>query len=105
MSKSKLLKSRSGRKCQLSGKKAIKGWHYSFLRSHYNPTAKRRFEVNLQTVKTFDEQGTPIKVKVATSVSKRCPEIRLGIEKYTKRAKQKRPKGKHKKQLLEELGL
>ena len=41
MVKSKLLKSKSGRICQLSGKKATKGWKYSFLRSHYNPTTKR----------------------------------------------------------------
>lgn len=102
---SKLLKSRSGRKCQLSGKKAIKGWHYSFLRSHFNPTAKRRFEVNLQTIRSIDENGQPIKIKVAASVIKRCPDIRLGIENYTKRHKQKRLKGKQKKELLASLGL
>ncbi len=102
---SKLLKSRSGRKCQLSGKKATKGWRYSFLRSHFNPTAKRRFEVNLHSVRTIDENGQPIKIKVAASVIKRCPELRLGIEHYTKRHKQKRLKGKQKKELLASLGL
>jgi len=102
---SKLLRSKSGRKCQLSGKKAIKGWRYSFLRSHFNPTAKRRFEINLQPVRTFDENGTPIKVKVAASVIKRCPEIKLGITKYTQRNKNKRLKGKQKKELLKALGL
>ncbi|MDJ0624853.1 MAG: L28 family ribosomal protein [Candidatus Caenarcaniphilales bacterium] len=102
---SKYLKSKSGRKCQLSGKKAIKGWRYSFLRSHFNPTSKRRFEVNLQTVSTFDENGTPTKIKVAASTIKRCPEIRLGIENFVKRKNKKRPKGKQKRELLESLGL
>jgi ribosomal protein L28 len=95
---SKLLKSKSGRVCQLSGKKATKGWRYSFLRSHFNPTAKRRFEVNLQTIKTYDENNTPITIKVAASVIKKCPDIKLSITNFTK--KQKRLKGKHKKALL-----
>lgn len=102
---SKLIKSKSGRKCQLSGKKAIKGWRYSFLRSHFNPTSKRRFEVNLQPVRTFDENGTPIKIKVAASVLKRCPELRLNITHYTERNKIKRPKGRQKRELLAALGL
>jgi ribosomal protein L28 len=103
MVKSKLLKSKSGRICQLSGKKATKGWKYSFLRSHYNPTTKRRFEVNLQTVRTFNENGTPIKIKVATSVIKKNPEIKLGIVNCVK--KHKRLKGKQKKELMVSLGL
>lgn len=102
---SKLLASKSGKKCQLSGKKAMKGWRYSFLRSHFNPTAKRRFQVNLQPVSTVDENGTPIKIKVAASVIKRCPDIRLGIENYLGRKKVKRLKGKQKKELLASLGL
>jgi ribosomal protein L28 len=102
---SKLLLNKSGRKCQLSGKKAIKGWRYSFLRSHFNPTAKRRFEVNLHSISTFDENGTPMKIKVAASVIKRCPEIRLGILNFTNRAKVKRPKGRQKRELLASLGI
>jgi len=101
----KFTQTKSGRKCQLTGKKAMKGWKYSFLRSHYNPTAKRRFEVNLQDVKTFDENGTPCTVKIATSTLKRCPEIKLGISKFTRRKKHKRLKGKSKRELLAELGL
>lgn len=95
----------SGKVCRLSGKKATKGWRYSFLRSHFNPTSKRRFEVNLQTVRTVDENGTPITLKVATSVLKRCPDIKLGIKAYTKRVNTKRLKGKKKRALLEELGV
>ena len=95
--------SKSGKKCQLSGKKAIKGWRYSFLRSHFNPTAKRRFEVNLQTVSTVDENGTPVKIKVAATVLKRCPDLRLGVDRYTQRKKSKRLKGKQKRELLESL--
>ena len=102
---SKALKSKSGKKCQLSGKKAIKGWRYSFLRSHFNPTAKRRFEVNLQTISTFDENGTPIKIKIAASTLKRCPDIKLGIKSYTQRKKLKRLKGKKKQELLASVGL
>ena len=105
MSKSKLIVSKSGRKCQLSGKKATKWWSYSFLRSHFNPTAKRRYEVNLQSIKSFDENGTPITLKVAASVIKRCPDIRVNIQNYTKRKLVKRPKGRQKRELLAALGL
>ena len=66
------------RKCQLSGKKALKGMRYSFLRAHYNPTAKRRFEVNLQTVRTTIN-GKKVKIKVAASYLKTHPELRSGI--------------------------
>lgn len=98
------LASKSGKKCQLSGKKAMKGWRYSFLRSHYNPTAKRRFEVNLQTIHTTDENGTPITIKVATSVLKRCPEIKAeGIGAYKKRKKTKRISRKERQELIDEL--
>ena len=95
----------SGKFCRLSQKKAMKGWRYSFLRSHFNPTSKRRFEVNLQSVKTVDENGTPITIKVAASTLKRCPDIKLGIKSFTERKKQKRLKGKKLKALREELGL
>ena len=66
------------RKCQLSGKKALKGMRYSFLRAHYNPTAKRRFEVNLQTVRTT-VNGKRVKLKVAASYLKGHPEIKSGM--------------------------
>lgn len=63
------------RKCDVSGKKAQKGMRYSFLRAHYNPTAKRRFQVNLQTVRTTIN-GKRVKLKVAASVLKAHPELR-----------------------------
>ena len=66
------------RKCEISGKKALNGKRYSFLRAHYNPTSKRRFEVNLQTVRTT-VNGKRVKLKVAASVLKAHPEIRAGI--------------------------
>ena len=66
------------RKCDVSGKKAQKGMKYSFLRAHFNPTARRRFQVNLQTVRTT-VNGKRVKLKVAASVLKAHPEIRSGI--------------------------
>ncbi len=66
------------RKCEVSGKKAQTGMRYSFLRAHFNPTAKRRFQVNLQTVRTTIN-GKKVKLKVAASVLKAYPEIRAGI--------------------------
>lgn len=66
------------RKCDLSGKKAQTGMRYSFLRAHFNPTAKRRFQVNLQTVRTT-VNGKKVKLKIAASVLKAHPEIRAGI--------------------------
>ena len=66
------------RKCDISGKKAQTGMRYSFLRAHFNPTAKRKFEVNLQTVRTT-VNGKRVKLKVAASVLKAHPEIRSGI--------------------------
>ena len=66
------------RKCDISGKKAQKGMRYSFLRAHFNPTAKRRFQVNLQTVRTT-VNGKKVKLKVAASFLKAHPEIRSGI--------------------------
>ena len=66
------------RRCDVSGKKAQKGMRYSFLRAHFNPTARRRFEVNLQTVRTT-VNGKKVKLKVAASVLKAHPEIRSGI--------------------------
>ncbi|MDX1919569.1 MAG: 50S ribosomal protein L28 [Candidatus Caenarcaniphilales bacterium] len=98
---SKFIKSKSGRVCQVTGKKAIKGWRYSFLRSHFNPTSKRRFEVNLQTIKTVDENGTPVRVKVAASIIKRCPDIKVSLTNLSEKKLRRRPKGKQKKELLE----
>ena len=49
--------------CAITGKKAGKGWRYAFLRSHYNPTAKRRFEPNLQTIVAIID-GKKQKIKV-----------------------------------------
>ena len=50
---------------------------YSFLRAHFNPTAKKRFQVNLQTVRTTIN-GKRVKLKVAASYLKAHPEIRSG---------------------------
>ena len=66
------------RKCDLSGKKAQTGMKYSFLRAHFNPTSKRKFQVNLQTVRTT-VNGKRVKLKVAASFLKTHPEIRSGI--------------------------
>ena len=66
------------RKCDISGKKAQKGMRYSFLRAHFNPTAKRKFQVNLQTVRTT-VNGKKVKLKIAASVLKAHPEIKAGI--------------------------
>lgn len=66
------------RKCDISGKKAQTGMRYSFLRAHLNPTSKRKFQVNLQTVRT-KVNGRSVKLKVAASVLKTNPEIRSGI--------------------------
>ncbi len=66
------------RKCEITGKKAGKGWRYSFLRSHFNPTAKRKFEVNLQTI-TAVIDGVKQKIKVSTKALKTFPELKTGI--------------------------
>lgn len=66
------------KQCEISGKKAGKGWRYSFLRSHYNPTAKRRFEVNLQTIIAIID-GKKQKIKVCTRILKTFPNLKSGI--------------------------
>lgn len=66
------------RKCAITGKKAGKGWKYSFLRSHYNPTTKRRFEVNLQTITAIID-GVKQKIKVSTKAIKTFPKLKAGI--------------------------
>ena len=80
------------RKCDISGKKAQRGMRYSFLRAHFNPTSKRDFRVNLQTVRTT-VNGKRVKLKVAASVLKAHPEIRSGITLPFK----KKPRNKTKK--------
>ena len=79
------------RKCMLSGKKAQNGMRYSFLRAHYNPTAKRKFQVNLQTVRTT-VNGKRVKLKVSTSFLKGHPEIRTGITLPLKKKSRKKTK-------------
>lgn len=79
------------RKCDLTGKKAQKGMRYSFLRAHYNPTAKRKFEVNLQTVRTT-VNGRKVKLKIAASTLKSNPEIRSGITLPLKKKSRKKLK-------------
>ena len=66
------------RKCDISGKKTQRGKRYSFLRAHFNPTSRREFRANLQTVRTI-VNGRRVKLKVAASVLKAHPEIRAGI--------------------------
>lgn len=83
------------RKCDISGKKAQRGMRYSFLRAHFNPTSKRDFRVNLQTVRTTVD-GKRVKLKVAASVLKAHPEIRSGITLPLKR----KPRNKTKKLLV-----
>ena len=64
--------------CAITGKKAGKGWRYSFLRSHFNPTAKRRFEVNLKTITAIID-GVKQKIKVSTKALKTFPTLKSGI--------------------------
>lgn len=64
--------------CAITGKKAGKGWRYSFLRSHFNPTSRRRFEVNLQTITAIID-GVKQKIKVSTKALKTFPELKSGI--------------------------
>lgn len=66
------------RKCEITGRKAGKGWHYSFLRAHFNPTAKRKFELNLQTIIAVID-GKKQKMKVSTKALKTFPELKSGI--------------------------
>ena len=79
------------RKCEISGKKAQRGKRYSFLRAHFNPTSKREFRVNLQTVRTT-VNGKKVKLKVAASLLKAHPEIRAGIVLPLKKKSRKRMK-------------
>jgi ribosomal protein L28 len=67
-----------GRKCAITGKKAGKGWKYSFLRSHFNPTTKRKFQPNLQTI-TAVIDGVKQKIRVSTKALKTFPTLKAGI--------------------------
>lgn len=64
---------------------------YSFLRAHFNPTAKRDFHVNLQTVRTT-VNGKKVKLRVAASLLKSHPEIRAGIDLPLKKRSRKKLK-------------
>lgn len=79
------------RKCEISGKKPQNGMRYSFLRAHFNPTAKRKFYVNLQPVKT-KVNGKPVKIRVAASFLKAHPEIRTGLDLPIKKTSRKKLK-------------
>jgi large subunit ribosomal protein L28 len=67
-----------GRRCAITGKKAGKGWSYSFLRAHFNPTAKRKFQANLQTITAIID-GRKKKIKVCTKALKTFPNLKSGI--------------------------
>ncbi len=66
------------KQCEITGRKAGKGWRYSFLRSHFNPTAKRKFELNLQTIVAIID-GKKQRIRVSTKAIKTYPELKSGI--------------------------
>ncbi len=66
------------KKCAITGKKAGKGYNYSFLRSHFNPTSRRRFEVNLQTITAIID-GKKRRIKVSTKALKTFPKLKTCI--------------------------
>ena len=76
--KSAITGKKAGKRCAITGKKAGKGWKYSFLRSHYNPTAKRKFDINLQTI-TAVIDGVKQKIRVSTKALKTFPNLKTGI--------------------------
>jgi len=51
------------RKCSITGKKAMYGNNVS----HANNKTRRRFKVNLRTVRVLQEDGTRKKIRVAAS--------------------------------------
>lgn len=79
------------RKCDVSGKTTQRGMKYSFLRAHFNPTARREFRVNLQTVRTV-VNGKKTKLKVAASVLKAFPGIRSSDTSLLKKGWRRRNK-------------
>lgn len=57
------------RRCDVCNKGPMTGMQYSFLRSHFNPEAKRRWIPNLQPVKAV--VGSSVKrMKVCTGCLK-----------------------------------
>ena len=82
------------RKCAITGKKAGKGWRYAFLRAHFNPTTKRSFGVNLQTI-TAVIDGKKQRIKVSTKALKTFPRLKSGITSLE--LKKGRKRVKHKK--------
>lgn len=67
------------KKCAITGKTAGgKGRRYSFLRSHFNPTSKRKFEVNLQKV-TVVIDGVKQTIRVSANALKTFPKLKSGI--------------------------
>ncbi len=85
------------KQCAITGKKAGKGWTYSFLRSHFNPTAKRRFEVNLQTI-TAVIDGKKQRIKVSTKALKTFPKLKTGITSAELKAGRSKTRKAQKKQ-------
>lgn len=80
-----------GRQCAITGKKDGNGRKYSFLRAHYNPTSKRKFKVNLQTI-TAVIDGVKQKIKVSTKAIKTFPNLKSGITSAELKKGRKRPK-------------
>ena len=84
------------RQCAITGKKAGKGWKYSFLRAHFNRTAKRRFEPNLQEITAIID-GVKQKILVSAKALKTFPTLKSGITSAELRQGRKR-KARGKKQ-------
>lgn len=84
------------RQCAITGKKAGKGWNYSFLRSHFNPTSKRRFEVNLQDI-TAVIDGKKVRMKVSAKALKTYPTLKSGITSAELRMGRKKLRNKNRK--------
>jgi len=66
------------KECAITGKKARTGKTYSFLRSHYNPTGKRTFGINLQRITAIID-GVKQKITVSTKALKTFPALKSGI--------------------------
>lgn len=84
-----------GKKCAITGKTASTGKTYSFLRSHYNPTGKRKFKPNLQKITAIID-GKKQKIVVSTEAIKTFPTLKSGIT--TKELEAGRKRRKKKKQ-------
>lgn len=66
------------KECAITGKKKSRGWKYSFLRAHFNKTAKRDFNPNLQTITAIID-GVKQKITVSTKALKTFPKLKSGI--------------------------